>query len=85
VAKEAQRMKYTYQVYWERLGKAGALEPLFPHPFTFEFATVAEAREIVQTLVDSGKLPAHSITLTSEDCSLSERYFQIDGSWRRRA
>jgi hypothetical protein len=76
-------MKFTYQIYWERLGKAGAVEP-FLLPLTLQFASVVEARALLEKIVAIEKVPAHSVTLTSEDGSISERWFQIDGSWRRK-
>jgi hypothetical protein len=76
-------MKFTYQIYWERLGKAGAVEP-FLLPLTLQFPSVAEARAVLEKIVAIEKVPAHSVTLTSEDGGISERWFQIDGSWRRK-
>ena len=35
-------------------------------------------------LADLDKVPAHSFTIKSEDGTMSENWFQIDGSWRRR-
>ena len=76
-------MKFTYQIYWERPGKAGAVEP-FLLPLTLQFPSVAEARAMLEKIVAIEKVPAHSVILTSEDGAISERWFQIDGSWRRK-
>jgi hypothetical protein len=76
-------MKFTYQIYWERLGKAGAVEP-FLLPLTLQFPSVAEARAVIEKIVAIEKVPVHSVTLTSEDGAISERWFHIDGSWRRK-
>ena len=76
-------MKFTYQNYWERLGKAGAVEPLLL-PLTLQFPSVAEARTVLEKIVAIDKMPEHSVTLTSEDGAISERWFQVDGSWRRK-
>ena len=76
-------MKFTYQIYWERLGKAGAVEP-FLLPLTLQFPSVAEARAVLEKIVAIEKVPVHSVTLTSEDDAISERWFQIDGLWRRK-
>jgi hypothetical protein len=46
--------------------------------------TVAEARAVLEKIVAIEKVPAHSVTLTSEDGAISERWFQIDGLWRRK-
>jgi hypothetical protein len=44
-----------YPIYWERLGKPGEIEPFFEHPFALNFATVAETREILKTMVSAKK------------------------------
>ena len=34
-------------------------------------------------LLSQQRIPAHSISIDAEDGSLSERWFWLDGEWRR--
>ena len=76
-------MKFTFEPFW--VNPKGELEPLFPvKPITLELASVEAAREMFGKVLGHPDFPAHSIKLTSEDGSTSERWFQIDGQWRRK-
>jgi hypothetical protein len=61
----------------------GLVEP-FSSTVTLEYPSVHEARKIVAKLVDEAGAPIHSATVVSEDRKTSERWFQIDGTWRRK-
>jgi hypothetical protein len=56
----------------------------FLRSLTLEFPSIEQARELFRKGADLDKVPAHSFTIKSEDGKISERWFQMDGSWRRR-
>jgi len=74
-------MKFTLEMFWTN--PSGEIEPLLK-PLTLDFKTVDDARQVFSAVTNHPKIPAHSITLVSEDRSISERWFQIDGIWRRK-
>ena len=76
-----QHMKFTQQIFWEN--PEGQIEP-FLKPLSLEFPSADAARGIFKHVLNHPKIPAHSLTLVSEDCDVSERWFQIDGVWRRK-
>jgi hypothetical protein len=75
-------MKFTFQLFKED-SDLRTVEP-FLFPLTLDLSSVAEARSMIRKVADNAKVPAHSLTIRSEDGSISERWFRIDGSWRRR-
>jgi hypothetical protein len=75
-------MKFALQMFWEN--SKGEIEP-FLRPITLPFSSVDEARRLFGGFVEQATaVPMHSVTLTSEDGLLSERWFKIDGQWRRK-
>jgi hypothetical protein len=74
-------MKVTLQMFWAKLH--GEIEPLHA-PLTLNFATAEDARRIFSQVTNHPNIPVHSLTLISEDGTISERWFQIDGAWRRK-
>jgi hypothetical protein len=74
-------MKFTIQMFWTNLH--GEIEPLFT-PLTLNFVSAEEAGRIFGQVTDQPNIPVHSLTLVSEDSTISERWFQIDGVWRRK-
>jgi hypothetical protein len=54
-------------------------------PLTLNFASAEEARQIPGQVINHRNIPVHSLTLVSEDGTVAERRFQIDGAWRRKA
>jgi hypothetical protein len=75
------RMKFTIQMFWE--SPANGLEP-FLLPLSLDFSSVEEARSAFDKVACHPNVPVHSLTLKSENGSISERWFQIDGQWRRK-
>ncbi|OAI44053.1 hypothetical protein AYO42_05350 [Rhizomicrobium sp. SCGC AG-212-E05] len=75
-------MDFTFDVRWEEPGKEG-LHPLFK-PITLGFASADIARTMVGKIVGHERVPAHSVMLTSADGTVSERWYQLDGKWRRK-
>ena len=76
-------MKFTIEIFW--VTPKGAIEPLFPIPLPpLELGSSAHARDVATKLVGHQDIPAHSLTLKSEDGSVSERWFWMDGEWRRK-
>jgi hypothetical protein len=61
----------------------GEIEP-FLLPLTLKFGSAEEARRLFGQLINQPKIPVHSLTLSSEDGTISERWFQMDGVWRRK-
>jgi len=76
-----QRMKFTVQMFWAK--EKGELEP-FLTPLSLEFPSADEARRVLAQILNRPKIPVHSLKLVSEDGTTSERWFQIDGEWRRK-
>jgi hypothetical protein len=74
-------MKFTFQMFWQN--PSNGLEP-FLLPLTLDFPSVETARQAFDKIVRHPNVPVHSITLASEDRTVSERWFQIDGQWRRK-
>lgn len=74
-------MIFTLQMFWAN--PRGEIEPLLT-PLTLNFGSAEEARRIFGQVTNHPKIPVHSLTLVSEDGSTSERWFQIDGAWRRK-
>jgi hypothetical protein len=77
-----QRMKFTLQMFWANATK-GDIEPFLP-PLSLEFPSTDDARRVFTQILGHPKIPVHSLTLVSEDGTTSERWFQIDGEWRRK-
>ena len=74
-------MKFTVQLFWE--GELhGAVAPLFT-PLTLDLPAADRAREMAMKVAAHRDVPAHSFTIKSEDGVLSERWFQLDGAWKR--
>jgi hypothetical protein len=73
-------MKFTLQMFWERKGE---IEPM-TKPLTLNFESADEVRGVFSQILGNPKVPLHSVTLASEDGNVSERWFQIDGVWRRK-
>jgi|HubBroStandDraft_2_1064218.scaffolds.fasta_scaffold1084403_1 hypothetical protein len=75
-------MKYALQMFWEN--SKGEIEP-FLRPIALPFKSANEARSLFGGFVEQAtQVPMHSVTLTAEDGSMAERWFQIDGQWRRK-
>jgi len=74
--------KFTFQLFAEGIGGPGLAT--FLTPLTLDLRSVEEAREVVGEIGEQRRIPAHSVMLTSEDGSVSERWFQLDGKWRRK-
>ena len=74
-------MKFTLQMFWAN--SLGEIEP-FLRPLTLSFPSAEEARRVFSQVTRHPKIPVHSLTLVSEDGSTSERWFQLDGVWRRK-
>jgi hypothetical protein len=74
-------MKFTLQMFWSNL--QGDIEPLHT-PLALDFSSVDEARRIFGQVTNHPNIPVHSLTLESEDGTTSERWFKIDGAWRRK-
>jgi hypothetical protein len=62
---------------------SGAVVPFLP-PFTFNLPSADVARAMIKKVVDHRDVPAHSVTINSEDGSISERWFWLDGVWRQK-
>jgi hypothetical protein len=75
------KMKVTLQMFWTNPHEG--IEPLLK-PLTLDFASAEEARRIFGQMTKHPNIPVHSLTLVSEDGTISERWFQIDGAWRRK-
>lgn len=76
-----QQMKFTFQMFWAN--QKGHIEP-FLQPLSLEFPSADAARRVFTQILNHPKIPAHSLTLVSEDGTTSERWFQIDGEWKRK-
>jgi hypothetical protein len=77
-------MKLTIQLFWEgEPAPAPAVAP-FLKPLTLNFRSIDEARELAIKTADHENVPAHSFTIKSEDGKVSERWYQLDGAWRRK-
>ena len=74
-------MKFTLQMFWARAD--GQIEPFLP-PLTLDFSSADEARRVYSKILEQPKIPVHSLTLQSEDAATSERWFKVDGEWRRK-
>jgi hypothetical protein len=75
-------MKLTIQLFWEGEPPAPTVAP-FLTPLTLDLP-IEKARELAIKLGDHEKVPAHSFTIKSEDGTISERWFHLDGAWRRK-
>jgi len=74
-------MKFTVQLFWE--GELyGGVAPLFT-PLTLDLSSADRAREVAKKVAAHRDVPAHSFTIKSEDGTLSERWFQLDGAWNQ--
>jgi hypothetical protein len=75
-------MNFTFQFFKEESDHR--VEP-FLLPLTLGFPTVQMAREVIENnIAKNGKGLAHSMTLKSQDGKISERWFQMNGAWRRK-
>jgi hypothetical protein len=79
-------MNFTFQFFKE---ESDHRVEAFLLPLTLDFPTVQKAREVIEriaknNIAKNGKGLAHSVTLKSEDGKTSERWFQINGAWRRK-
>ena len=74
-------MKFTLQMFWAN--PHGEIEPLLT-PLTLNFASAEEARRSFGQVTNHPNIPVHSLMLVSEDSTISERWFRIDGAWRRK-
>jgi hypothetical protein len=74
-------MKFTIQMFWSNT--KGEIEP-FLLPLTLNFNSAEDARQLFGQVIKQPKIPVHSLILSSEDGTISERWFQIDGVWRRK-
>lgn len=74
-------MNFTFQFF--TIQDNGEVLP-FLSPLTLDFPSVAVARAMISKVLDHEDMPAHSVTITSEDGSISERLFWLDGEWRRK-
>ncbi len=72
-------MKYTFQIFTEGLKRA--IEPL-DWRLTLECVSPDVARQFLATL--KAREGAHSAILLSEDGYVAERWFHLDGTWRRK-
>ena len=71
-------VRYTVQWYWEDELVEGFLKPM---SLWLPLGTV---RQKAQEIADDRKFPAHSFTVKSADGALSERWFRLNGQWRRK-
>jgi len=69
-------------MFWTNL--QGEIEP-FLAPLALNFGSADEARRIFGQVTERPDIPVHSLTLVSEDGTISERWFKIDGAWRQKA
>jgi hypothetical protein len=74
-------MEFTLRTFWTT--PHGGIEQLHG-PLTLNFASAEEARRNFGLVTNRPGIPLHSLTLVSEDGTISERWFQIDGAWRRK-
>jgi hypothetical protein len=74
-------MKFTLQMFWE--GEPGSAVAPFLKPLTLDFPSIDEARKVFLKTTNLEQVRVHSLTITSED-GTSERWFHIDGLWRRK-
>jgi hypothetical protein len=74
-------MKFTLQMFWTN--PRGEIEPLLT-PLTLNFASAEEAQRSFGQVTNHPNIPVHSLTLVSEDSTISERWFRIDGVRRRK-
>jgi hypothetical protein len=74
------RSDFTFQMFWQN---AGTVEP-FLRPLTLKLESIDEARRIIEKVVGHPDIPLHSLTIISEDQAISERWYQLDGAWRRK-
>jgi hypothetical protein len=75
-------MRLTIEFFWQREGERAVTQ--FLKPLTLDFPMVELAREAARKVADRDGVPIHSFTIKSEDGTISERWFQMNGSWRRK-
>jgi hypothetical protein len=75
-------MRFTFQIF--KMEDASRKVAPFLLPLTLDLASIDVAREMIRTVVDHEDVPAHSVTINSEDGSISERWFWLDGVWRQK-
>lgn len=76
-------MKLTIQFFWEgEPAPAPAVAP-FLKPLTLDLS-IEKARELAIKTANHENVPAHSFTIKSKDGTISERWFYLDGLWRRK-
>lgn len=75
-------MKLTIQFFWE--GEQTPAVAPFLKPLTLDFKSIDMARDSARKAADHKNMPVHSFTIRSEDGTISERWFHVDGSWRRK-
>ena len=75
-------MKFTFQLFTTGNDRRPA-GPLLTR-LTLDLSSLDEARVQIKKAADHGEVAADSITINSEDGTISESWFQTDGSWRRK-
>jgi hypothetical protein len=75
-------MAYTLQWYWE--GERDQQIAPFLRPLTLELSIEMMRDKAIQIAEHPQFAPIHSFTITASDGSTSERWFRVDGEWRRR-
>jgi hypothetical protein len=72
-------MKFTFQLFTtgnDQLPAGPLLTPLI-----LDLSSIVEARGLIKKVVDNENVAADSVTIHSEDGTISEHWFLIDGSW----
>jgi hypothetical protein len=74
-------MGYTIQYFWEGEPSETLAPFLLPLTLTMPLDAI---RDAALKTVARDDFPAHSFTIESTDGTLSERWFYLDGKWRRK-
>jgi hypothetical protein len=75
-------MNYTLQWYWE--GERDQQIAPFLLPLTLNLPIQTMRDKAIEIAAAPKFAPVHSFTISSADGSTSERWFRIDGKWRRK-
>jgi hypothetical protein len=75
-------MEHTLQWYWE--GERDQQIAPFLLPLTLNLPIEMMRDKAIQMAAHDQFAPIHSFTITTKDGSTSERWFRVDGKWRRK-
>ena len=75
-------MNFIIQFFWE--GEPNLAVAPFLKPLTLDLRSIEEARKMAMKAAGHKDIPVHSFTIKSENGTASERWFYLDGTWRRK-